>query len=542
MDRLAGSLAFLVNPPCVLFEDDDLLVVDKPAGINTHSPAPHAGEGIYDWLRHREPRWASLAIVHRLDRETSGLIVFAKTALASRSLTQQFAGRTVEKTYVLLTDRPVPETERRLRTALVRSGDRYHARPPHAGAEIAETLFRPAPKQSGHNCLTAHPLTGKTHQIRAHAAALGFPILGDTLYGGAPAARVSLHAQRLVLNHPATEARHTFECPARFDAHPSLILRSALINPSETNTCRLIHGAGDTHPGWYLDRFGEVLLSQSAAPLTRSRQSQLTDWLSQLGCRAAFHKILLRRPDSPPTSSAAPQLVLGTLPSPIIQIIENAVRFEIDLQAGYSVGLFLDQRDNRRRLITGHVAACFPITRPDRAGRLEVLNTFAYTGGFSLCAALSGARTTSIDLSTRYLDWARTNFRQNHLNPDDHTFLAGEVFDWLRRLARKQHRFDLVLLDPPTFSRSKSHGIFRTEKDYAGLVAAALPLLNPGGLLFASANTLRLPARDFLNSISEPITAARRRILQQHFVPQPFDFPITRDEPAHLKTVWLRIE
>ena len=173
---------------------------------------------------------------------------------------------------------------------------------------------------------------------------------------------------------------------------------------------------------------------------------------------------------------------------------------------------------------------------------LEVLNTFAYTGGFSLCAALSGARTTSIDLSNRYLDWARTNFRQNQLNPNHHTFLAGDTFDWLRRLARKQHRFDLVLLDPPTFSRSKSHGTFRTEKDYASLVEAALPLLKPGALLFASANTLRLSASDFLNSISAPIAANHRHILQQHFVPQPFDFPITRDEPAHLKTVWLRIE
>src|SRR5579863_5175067 len=94
--------------PCVIFEDEHLLVVNKPAGWNTHAPSPYAGEGIYDWLKHREPRWASLAIIHRLDKETSGVLVFGKTPLANRSLTEQFTQRTVLKKYLLLTDRPAP--------------------------------------------------------------------------------------------------------------------------------------------------------------------------------------------------------------------------------------------------------------------------------------------------------------------------------------------------------------------------------------------------------------------------------------------------
>ena len=93
--------------PCVIFEDEHLLVVNKPAGMNTHAPSPYAGEGIYDWLRHREPRWAKLAIIHRLDKETSGVMVFGKTPLANRSLTEQFANRQVHKKYLLVTDRAV---------------------------------------------------------------------------------------------------------------------------------------------------------------------------------------------------------------------------------------------------------------------------------------------------------------------------------------------------------------------------------------------------------------------------------------------------
>src|ERR1041384_4397981 len=89
----------------LLFENENLLVIDKPAGWNTHAPSPFAGEGVYDWLRNREPRWSKLAIIHRLDKETSGVMVFGKTSLANKSLTEQFASRTVRKKYLLLTDR-----------------------------------------------------------------------------------------------------------------------------------------------------------------------------------------------------------------------------------------------------------------------------------------------------------------------------------------------------------------------------------------------------------------------------------------------------
>src|SRR2546421_9944690 len=93
------------DPLIILFEDEQLLVVNKPAGFNTHAPSPYAGEGIYDWLRDREPRWASLAIIHRLDKETSGVLVFSKTRLANKSLTEQVTRHTIQKKYVLLTDR-----------------------------------------------------------------------------------------------------------------------------------------------------------------------------------------------------------------------------------------------------------------------------------------------------------------------------------------------------------------------------------------------------------------------------------------------------
>jgi 23S rRNA (cytosine1962-C5)-methyltransferase len=207
---------------------------------------------------------------------------------------------------------------------------------------------------------------------------------------------------------------------------------------------------------------------------------------------------------------------------------------------GYSVGLFLDQRDNRRRLLTGHVASNFsllgsPVANP------EVLNCFAYTCAFSVCAALGGARATSLDLSKKYLDWGRRNFELNGLDPSAHDFIFGDVFDWLRRLGKKGRQFDCVLLDPPTFSRSKEHGDFRAERDYGTLAASAAAVLKPGGTLFASTNAARLEPEVFLGQIRAALAGVGRRVVQEHSVPQPPDFPVSRDEPAYLKTVWMRV-
>ena len=91
-------------PNCIIYEDEHILVINKPAGVNTHSPSPYATNGIYDYLRNLTPEWANLAIIHRLDKETSGVIVFSKTKPANQSLTKQFTERTVEKKYILITE------------------------------------------------------------------------------------------------------------------------------------------------------------------------------------------------------------------------------------------------------------------------------------------------------------------------------------------------------------------------------------------------------------------------------------------------------
>jgi 23S rRNA (cytosine1962-C5)-methyltransferase len=160
----------------------------------------------------------------------------------------------------------------------------------------------------------------------------------------------------------------------------------------------------------------------------------------------------------------------------------------------------------------------------------------------SVCAAKAGAHTVSVDLSNKYLEWGRRNFQLNQLEPAEHEFLTGEAFDWLRRLRKRDRYFDVILLDPPTFSQSKRSGAFRAEKDFGRLVAASLTLLRSGGVLFASSNAATWPAEDFLETVEQQATAAGSKVTQKHYFPQPPDFPVARLEPAYLKTVWWRIE
>ena len=556
--------------PCVIFEDEHLLVVHKPAGWNTHAPAPHAGEGIYDWLRHREPRWAPLAILHRLDKETSGVLVFGKTPVANRSLTEQFTARRVRKTYLLLTDRLGPPQGITVTSALVRVGERYAGRPVHAGAEVAETRFRPRPD----GLIEAEPFTGRTHQIRVHAAESGFPILGDTLYGGTAAGRVCLHAAEIAFAHPATGEPVSFHAPVDFGMNmecadksalldeatcrlvrkrrrvaalpnspgPHHDLRAAVIEPAATDAHRVIHGASDGWPGWYVERLGDFLLSQSESFLQPAQQEELIRLVERFASRGAYHKILSRQVRRTPAAAASPQPVLGETAPERFVIRENGARFELGFNEGYSTGLFLDQRDNRRRFLTGHLAADFALW-PDGAPVTprSMLNVFAYTCGFSVCAARAGAHTTSLDLSKKYLEWGRRNFTLNGLDPAAHDFIYGDAFDWLRRLAKKGRTFDAVVLDPPTFSQSKEHGAFRAEKDYGRLVTAALPVLKLGGVLLAATNAADWPQPDFLAMVEGAIHAAGRKIQQRHYIPQPPDFPVSHAEPAYLKTVWLRV-
>ncbi len=329
--------------------------------------------------------------------------------------------------------------------------------------------------------------------------------------------------------------------------------RAALLDLHHTTAFRLFHGAADGQAGLYADVLGDFLMSQSetpAGPKERSFIESLTTangrrlelrGLPRVIIRGVYHKTLSRHVRTASPAETGARCIHGAPAQGPVVVRENGVRYEMSFDEGYSTGLFLDQRENRRRLLTGSIAPGFDLYPSRPPAGFAVLNTFAYTCGFSLCAAMSGAATTSVDLSRKYLEWGHRNFALNGLRAEDHEFITGDVFEWLRRLHRKERRFDLVILDPPTFSASKKTGVFRAAADYGKLVGAALPLLKPDGVLFASTNAAKFPPDPFMRTIQTAVTGASRSILQSHFVPQPLDFPVHKLEPAYLKTAWFRI-
>ncbi len=217
----------------------------------------------------------------------------------------------------------------------------------------------------------------------------------------------------------------------------------------------------------------------------------------------------------------APVLLEGDAAAPMQTVVEeNRVKFGLDFTAGYSAGLFIDQRANRALVRRG----------PAR----RVLNTFAYTCSFSVAAALAGAETVSIDLSKKSLDRGRANFALNGLDSAGHRFLADDVLDILPRLARRGERFDTIILDPPTFSRGNKSRRFQVERDFEALVIAALELSTSRARILLSTNCTRLTRRA-LENIARFALKTTRAAADFHVAPPLPDIPAE----AAAQTVWL---
>lgn len=202
----------------LVYQDDQLLVLDKPSGLLA---VPGRGPDLQDCLSARvQTVHPSALIVHRLDRDTSGLMVMALDAETQRELSRQFAERTVEKRYVAIVLGSPQEEEGTIDLPMRKDFDhppRHMIDPIHG--RPAQTLWRVIERETDRSRLTIQPLTGRSHQIRLHLTTFGHPILGDNLYASpearAMAPRLLLHAEYLSLSHPKDGRRLNWisDCP-----------------------------------------------------------------------------------------------------------------------------------------------------------------------------------------------------------------------------------------------------------------------------------------------------------------------------------------
>lgn len=312
----------------------------------------------------------------------------------------------------------------------------------------------------------------------------------------------------------------------------AVALRRELVHG--TNALRLVHGESDALPGVVADRYDRfAVLKLYSAGLTPHRDAIVEALRVEVeGLAGIYGRDEIPRDDLDDADAGAPQgrVLWGAEPPERIAYDEHGMQVLVDVRRGQKTGHFLDQRENRRRV------------RGLAAGRPEALNLFSYTGGFSVAAALGGARhVVSVDVDRDAIALARENFRANGLDPADHAFASEDAFELLALYKREGRRFDLVVCDPPAFAKSQK-AVDAALAGYASLNRAALAVLAPGGLLVTASCSARVSAEQFTEAVKEAAYKAKVELQLVEETRQPPDHPVSLQfkEGRYLKCLVLR--
>lgn len=313
-------------------------------------------------------------------------------------------------------------------------------------------------------------------------------------------------------------------------------IRSALelrqvFDPALTNTYRLIHTEGDGLPGLVVDQYADILVAQIHTAGMEKQRHAIIDALMQ---ETGAHGLLLRNNSQSRRREGLeveePVVAAGEVPSQVT-VRENGVQFFVDCWQGQKTGLFLDQRDKREAL-----------RKYTHAKR--VLNCFSYTGGFSVYAALTSEAThvTSVDVSAPAIEVARQHFALNGLEPDRHTFVIGDVFDYLEQAQIKGEQFDVIVLDPPAFAKTQG-ARSQALKAYHSLNALGMQILRPGGILLSSSCSGVIGMDDLLRVLSQSAQRLHRRVqlLESHTHGVDHPTHLAMPETIYLKSVFCRV-
>lgn len=301
----------------------------------------------------------------------------------------------------------------------------------------------------------------------------------------------------------------------------ALHVRASLLASPDTTAYRIVDGAGDDLPGIYIDRYGPALVLNvyddagvdegAATTVARASLDGMRDHDVESVYVKRFVRDRSRLGGQAPEETRMPMPRAGVAQPEAIAIREHGAQFEVRLYDGFSTGLFLEHREHRRAL-----AALQPA---------RVLNLFAYTCGFAVPLVAAGAHVTNVDVSARYLAWGRRNLELNALPLDRARFYPMDAFEFLAWAARKpEERFDLVILDPPTFAAGdvrRKRKPWKAVSGYPALVQAAAKVLTPGGRIFAATNARELATGDALRDLIED--ALGRRVKWERLPTWPID-------------------
>lgn len=470
------------------------ICVFKPYSFRTHKVAEQQ-LGYVEVLSEKigTPLW----VVHRLDKETSGLMLFAKNKESAAALSQIFEEKEVYKKYYLLTDRNTDQKEFEISTFIEKVDSTYKNIPDKKPNSTTRFTFQ---KKIGKNNLwQAEPLTGKPHQIRLHAEKAGIPILGDHEHGGSDWFRLALHAAEVRFHFDKQDFHFQCDLPSSFkhDQGDLTLLfqehwqsaQQVFSSIPHQECFRLIHRCSLPLQA---DIYGEVLwVYWYRSPIPNENE------LNQINAFAESiqKKLIVRHMINRGTGvGGQEQVTLYPSPEAPPQWVaeENGVKYLLKQNSGFSPGLFLDQSENRKYV-------------KSISENKKVLNLFSYTSGFSLTSALGGANAvTTVDASSSFLDWSKENFKLNHLDEKKYEFFCQDCLLFLSGSIKRNRKWDIIVCDPPSFGRTKTT-IWKIEKDLPQLAEQMWNCLNDQGQILFTCNYEKWNLNEVITNFTKKI-------------------------------------
>jgi 23S rRNA (cytosine1962-C5)-methyltransferase len=304
----------------------------------------------------------------------------------------------------------------------------------------------------------------------------------------------------------------------------AVALRERLLSPAVAGSCRLVHGEGDGLPGLAVDRLGEFLLVYKYSRAAEAYLERLVPVLqAELAPAGVYMQDRVRGVVADERRPPAFHLTGKTAP-PELEVEEDGLRFVVDPSAPVSPGLFLDLREGRRlceRLASGR----------------RVLNLFSFTGSFGVRAVRAGAtQVVNVDAAARSHARCRQNLVASGLAAEACEAHTGDAFAFLERKRQRGERFDLVIVDPPPFSRVKDR-VFSAMRDWEELLQAIAHVVEPGGEILAISNAAKLEEGELLSALGRGAGLAGReaRLVGELGLPEDFPVPPAFGEGRYLQ-------
>ena len=486
----------------VLFEDDDIIAIDKPYGFNAHtndSKIEHS-DFIQDGLIeiYEKQRGTKLHIIHRLDQTTTGVMIFGKSAESAKKYAEFFFNREVKKTYMFITKKKSEKKQYTINQSII-----------HKGKELdAETELEFVKKTDSFELWKALPHTGRNHQIRIHAQAAGISILGDPKYDGHKFDFLCLHN-------------------ARIEFPNGIVIHSQM--PAYFEDLNLLNDIVVVRAYFEADRRNRLFRKAAADQSYRLSHSDQNFTLDQYGPKVILNWKKERWLDSDAkkfltfAKTLNKELVVQNVHTEAKGLTwvtsEGDLKFEVHSESN---GLLLNQRLQRQWVLN------------NSEGK-SVLNLFSQTGTYAVAGAKGRAsQIVSVDGSKKSLEWARKNFELNEISNENYKFLNRDSLTFLEQCKTKGTKFDLIICDAPAFFR-REKGVFKIENNLEELLKNCLQTLSDKGHFLFSTSFDAL----FIDDLRKTLIKVQRELkldkLEINSILPALDFELP-DEKVGLKS------